>query len=530
MSARASTILVTGASGFVGRRVVEALQEQYRIVALDWRPPDPSIDRRHPNVRWIQADIADRAAMLRLARDVKPGARPDLVLHLAAHYEFEQVDEKPYWRTNVEGTRNVLEAAVAAGIPRFVFASSLAASEFPPPGATLDERSPPDAEHVYAQTKRAGEEMLREYEGRIQSVIVRFAAIYSDYCEYPPLYKFLETWLSESWNRRMLGGRGRSSIPFLHVRDAARFLHTVVARFDQLDDREVVIASPDGATSHRELFEVATEAFYGQPLRPIFIPRLLVRPGIYARMLLGKLTGQTPFERPWMADFVDREMWVDASRTRSRLGFAPRPRLGILERLPLLVDNFRAYPAEWHLRNIGALHKLALRPDLIIHGLIQYHRKEIGRRTSELLAEKSQALASYQTVALGDLAWNHQLALTQLMHAIRTRERKFFVDYCADLAARRHAQGFKVEELRVALLTLEAAVLEVIRKDPDCAPVERYLDHDVGMTVRFAIDEVEETFVDLEARRALPMLGSSSPSQASNDERRDQHRAVSESG
>ncbi len=521
-----STILITGASGFVGKRVVEALQEQYRVIALDWRPPDPSVDRRHPNVRWIQADIGDRAALLRLTHDTEWENRPDLVIHLAAHYEFEQVDEKPYWRTNVEGTRNVLDAAAAAGIPRFVFASSLAASEFPPPGEVLDERSPPDADHVYAKTKRAGEEMLREYQGRIKSAIVRFAAIYSDYCEYPPLYKFLETWLSNSWNRSMLGGRGRSSIPFLHVRDAARFLHTVVARFDQLDDHEVVIASPDGATSHRELFAVATKAYFGAPLRPIFIPRPLVRPGIHARLMLGRLTGQMPFERPWMADFVDREMRVDASRTRSRLGFSPRPRLSILERLPLLVDNFRAYPAEWHLRNIGALHKLSLRPNLIVHGLIQYHRDEIARRTSERLLEEgqdSQDLASYKALATGDMAWNHHLAITQLMHAIRTRERKFFVDYCADLAVRRHEQGFKVEELRAALLILEAAVLEVVRKDPDCEAVEHRLDRDVGMTFLFAIDEVEETFEDLEARRALPVLGSVSSAETTNNQRRGQH-------
>ena len=64
--------------------------------------------------------------------------------------------------------------------------------------------------------------MLEEYRGRLRAVKVRFAAMFSDYCEYPPLYKFLETWLSPVWNQRILGGRGRSAIPYLHVRDATR--------------------------------------------------------------------------------------------------------------------------------------------------------------------------------------------------------------------------------------------------------------------------------------------------------------------
>lgn len=496
-------ILVTGAAGFVGRQVVEALRDCHQIVALDWRPPGPGIDVGHPNVRWIQADITDRDQMMRIALDTPRTEKPQLVLHLAAHYEFVQEDEAPYWKTNVEGFRNVLDAAVATGIPRFVFASSLAACAFPKPGEVLTEESPPDGEHIYAKTKRAGEQMLKEYEGKIRSVIVRFAAMYSDFCEYPPLYKFLETWLSHHWNHRMLGGRGRSAVPFLHVRDAARFLRAVIHHFDGLDDREVVIASPDGATTHEELFAVATEAFFGAPLSPIHIPRPLVRPGIYAQMLLGHLTGHMPFERPWMADFVDEEMTVDGSRTRERLGWAPRERLSMMHRLPMLVENLRTYPGEWAHRNLGAMNKVALRPNLIIHGLIQRHRDEISRRLSERLTAQSQDLESYQRLEETEHAWNHRLALTQLMHAVRTRQRNLFVDYCADLAQRRHAQGFAMAELTGALTALESVVLDVLREDPGCEPVEGYLERDVSVTVRFAIDEVEEVYDEIDSRGPL---------------------------
>ncbi len=96
---------------------------------------------------------------------------------------------------------------------QFFFSSSVAACELPPRGKTLDETSPPDGRHVYAQTKRIGETMVGGYKDRFTPVIVRFAAMFSDWCEYPPLYMFLETWLSNAWNRhdpRRAGARARS--------------------------------------------------------------------------------------------------------------------------------------------------------------------------------------------------------------------------------------------------------------------------------------------------------------------------------
>jgi nucleoside-diphosphate-sugar epimerase len=498
-------LLITGASGFVGRRVVDALKAQYRILALDWRPPEPGARAEHANVRWLQADIGDRAALLRLARAEVP-ERPALLLHLAAHYEFEQEDEAPYWRTNVEGLRNVLDAAVEAGIPRVVFASSLAACRFPRRGHALDERSAPDGEHIYARTKRAGEEMLDAYRGRLRAVKVRFAAMFSDYCEYPPLYKFLDTWLGGAWNRRVLGGRGRSAIPYLHVRDAVHMLRAVIGRFDALTDGEVLIASPDGSTSHDALFRVATEAYFGAPLSPLHVPRPLVRPGIAARLWVGRVTGRLPFERPWMAEYVDEVMAVDATHTRALLGWAPRPRLAILERLPLMVENLRSYPGEWHHRNLGALEKAALRPNLRLHAIISQHRDEIGRRLSELLVHQSRDLKSYQGLAEQEHAWNHRVALTQLMHTVRTRERKLFVDYCADLAARRYAQGFSLRELTAALAELEAVVLDVVRADPGSAAVEASVQSDLRIPFRFALDEVAEVYDDLESQQPLPAL------------------------
>jgi len=102
----------------------------------------------------------------------------------------------------------VLELSRTLEPRHFVFSSSVAACRLPAAGRALNEDSPADGEHVYARTKRIGEQMVREFSDSFSPIILRFAALFSDWCEYPPLFMFLDTWLSRAWNQRILGARG----------------------------------------------------------------------------------------------------------------------------------------------------------------------------------------------------------------------------------------------------------------------------------------------------------------------------------
>ncbi len=161
----------------------------------------------HDNIAWVQVDIGDREPLARAFEAIRADGGADILIHLAAHYDFTGENHPEYWRTNVEGLRNVLEESRGLNLRRFIFASSVAACQFPPSGELLTEQSPADGDHVYAVTKRIGEDMLYEFRD-IPSCIVRFAALFSDWCEYPPLYFFLETWLSKAGTRRSSGARG----------------------------------------------------------------------------------------------------------------------------------------------------------------------------------------------------------------------------------------------------------------------------------------------------------------------------------
>lgn len=499
-------LVVTGASGFVGRHLLDALKGDYRIVGLARRSQARSGAPVHPSIRWHQVDIGEREALVPIFDELRRDGGADVLLHLAAHYDFTGEEHAEYWRTNVQGLRNVLDLSRGLGLRRFVFSSSTAACAFPPPGQALTESSAPDGDHVYARTKAIGEAMLAEYAREFPATIVRFAALFSDWCEYPPLFVFLETWLSRAWNARLIGGRGRSAIPYLHVDDLVLFFLALFERLDELPPGTVLQASPDGAVSHRQLFDEATLLERGRRPRALHVPRPLCGPGMWARDLLGRALGERPFERPWMARYVDLAMNIDASRTRARLGWEPRPRLHVLRRLPFLLENRRVEPIEWSRANRAAMKEVHLETNLRIFALLKRHAHEIAAEFTEVLTgpEGRQRFPSYGQVSGEDHSWNHTLILRHLMNAVRTRERSILVSYCRDLAERRFAQGFQSREVCDALRELNRIVFKVLRRDPEAEGLRPDIYEHVTMTLTWGCDEAQQVFERLEARGRGP--------------------------
>lgn len=494
-------LVITGASGFVGRHLLDVLKHDYRIFGMARRSQAEAGAPVHENISWWQVDIGDRAPLAHAFERVRESGGADLLIHLAAHYDFTGDEHPEYERTNVTGLRHVLDLSKGLGLKRFVFSSSVAACELPPPGRTLDETSPPDGHHIYARSKRMGEEMLREYERFFPTTIVRFAALFSDWCEYAPLYMFLETWLSWAWNRNILAGRGSAAIPYLHVEDLVMLFERLLDRHAELASGEVLVASPDGSVSHLELHETATLLQYGHRQRPLLLPKALCVPGLHARDWLGRALGQRPFERPWMADYIDRAMNVNARRTRERLDWAPRPRLEILRRLPFLVEHRKTEPLEWDRVNHAAMKEVRLRANLLIHSLLKQHKALIEHEYTEFLLgeEGRHRFPSYQKLSIEDHRWNHQLILGHLMNAVRTRERGLLMAYCADLARRRYAQGYDPVEVCGALEQLNRICFKVLRRDRATDGLQREMQDHITMTLRFGCDQAQHTFEHLVA-------------------------------
>ncbi len=344
-------MIITGATGFLGGQLVRQLRKEYRIVALGRRDPVEVGAPVGAGIEWFRVDIADFERLRQVFERIRDLGGARLLLHMAAHYDFTGDDNPEYHRTNVLGTENLIKLSAPLKLRRFIFASSVAACPFPATGGVVTEGTPPAAPIPYARSKQAGEDLMESYRDIVPSCIVRSAAVFSEWCEYEPLNAFLRAWCSRRWNARVLGGMGVSAIPYLHVRDLLSFFLRVVERCDELEPAEVLLASPDGATNHIDLFHAATCCWFGAARKPVNMPPRLAAVGIRLRELLGRLTGMMPFERSWMVEYIDRQLTVDAVRTRRRIDWAPNPDLDVIASLDDMVRNLRADRREWRRRN-----------------------------------------------------------------------------------------------------------------------------------------------------------------------------------
>ncbi len=496
-------LIVTGASGFVGRHLVEAAREDHRVFALARRSQGRSGTPAHPNLSWFQADVGERPQVEAAFRQIEQAGGAATLVHLAAHHDYTGSESEDYWRTNVIGFRHVLEAAVAHGVRHVVFASCLLACRPPRPGRAITEESPPHGQHIEAVTKREGEALLFEFSDRLHPVIVRSAPLFSDWCECPPLFVQLETWLSDAWNRRLLCGDGRSAVPYLHINDLVLFLQQVLARIDDFKPCEVLLAAAGGAVSQRELYEAATLAFSGARQKPVLVPAWLCARARWARGVLVRLLRRQAGECAWRPDEVDAVMTTDASRTLRRLDWTPRPRLDILRRMPFLVENLRTDPVTWAELNRAAMRRVRLPDNLKIHWLLEQHQETVMRRFTDLLtsAEGRDRFPSYQALTLDQHNWHHRLVYRNLLSAVRTRDKGVFIGYCRDLAEQRRRQGFTADELCGALEALNLVCWRVLRQDPETRGLRQAITDYVTATLRSGCDAAQEVFELAEARR-----------------------------
>lgn len=169
-------ILLTGASGFVGKAVLKTAQQRTLRIRPVFRLMDPV--KRHPEAVLVSRldGAADWSQALK---------NIDVVIHTAARVHImreEALDPcGEYWRVNVEGTLNLARQAAAAGVRRFVFISSIKVNgELTKPGHSFTADDAPAPEDAYGLSKAEAEAQLKQlgHETGMEVTIIRPPLIY----------------------------------------------------------------------------------------------------------------------------------------------------------------------------------------------------------------------------------------------------------------------------------------------------------------------------------------------------------------
>ncbi|MGW4525048.1 NAD-dependent epimerase/dehydratase family protein [Amycolatopsis sp. NPDC004378] len=320
-------IVITGATGNVGTALLAALDPEHDVVGLARRLPDTTAEP-YRRAGWRAVDIGVPGAEAELTQLFEDA---DAVVHLAWAISPERGDP-PMWRTNDHGTRHVLSAVAAAGVPHLVVASSAAAYGPAPRWVPVPEARPCTGipHSAYSRGKAALETLLDRFGERHPEVRVarlRPCAI----LHRRAAGEFARWLLGPAVPARLVGGRALP-LPLwtdlraqaVHTADVADAIRLIL---DAGHRGPVNLAAPGVLDAH------ALAEVLGGVRVPV--PKPLVQVTARAAWWAGAL----PVHPGWL-ELADRAALVDATLAETALGW--QPRYDAASALAELVNGLRA--------------------------------------------------------------------------------------------------------------------------------------------------------------------------------------------
>lgn len=301
--------MVTGATGLIGNRLVKLLRNAGHEVTALVRDPSRARPIVSDGVELVRGDVTERASIDAAVKG------HEVVFHAAGLPEQWQKDPHVFDRVNRGGTRNVLEAALAAGVRRVVYTSTLDVFAAEPGGTVVETQL--DAEPkptAYERSKQAADrEAERVREKGLEVVHVCPAAVYGPSPVHVGLNSFFIKLLKRQMPMLPPGG-----ISYLYVDGCAK-AHLAAAEAGVSGERYLI------ADGHADNAELAREILAQSDLRnvPPVGPRWLLQGVAAGGEVVAKLFDVNPIVAKGQLSFTLWNVRVDTRKAQRALGFTP---------------------------------------------------------------------------------------------------------------------------------------------------------------------------------------------------------------
>lgn len=329
-------VLVTGGSGYLGETFIEKLLlrgDDVRVMDIVDNADRPA------EVEFVRGDIRDGASVKRALEGVQ------IVHHAVAQVPLAK-DKKKFWSVNVDGTRTLLDAALAARVAKVILVSSSAIYGVPPRNP-VGMSVQPNPREAYGTAKLEGERVAQRYIARGLDVsIVRPRTVLGH--GRLGIFQILFEWVRRGRPVYTLGD-GANRYQFVHADD----LVDVCLRADKIPGSSVFLAGTDRFGTMRDLLlGLVAHAGTGSPVRALpFGPTEL------AMAVTSKL-GLSPLGA-YHALMYGREMFFDVTETKEVLSW--QPKYSNLEMIAESYDWYILHREEVLARKDASHHRSAVR-------------------------------------------------------------------------------------------------------------------------------------------------------------------------
>jgi dihydroflavonol-4-reductase len=329
LSLSGTPVLVTGASGFVGSAVAHALAARGARLRVLVRGSSPRANLADLNAEVVEGDVRDPASMTAALQGMR------YFFHVAADYRLWARDPEEIVRNNLDGSRSAMEAALATGVERVVYTSSVATLRLRPDRSPADETQPlseSEAVGAYKRSKVAAEALVLRLvsERGLPAVIVNPSTPVGPRDVRPtPTGRILV----EAATGRMPAFVD-TGLNLVHVDDVAQG-HLLALDRGRIGERYILGGQDIGL--QQMLAEIARLA--GRRPPAVKLPLAPLRPLAELAELMGRVTGREPFLTRDALKMARHHMYFTSRKAEAELGYAARPHQAAIKDA---LDWFRA--------------------------------------------------------------------------------------------------------------------------------------------------------------------------------------------
>ena len=309
------TTLITGANGFVGSALVRLLLQQGHDVKALVRPGSDRCNLDHLDITLVEGDLTDASSLQRALNGCS------YLFHVAADYRLWVPDPERMYRTNVDGSRDLLRAAADAGVGRMVYTSSVATLGINRDRRPADETTPVVLEDMighYKRSKFLAEQAVRELveEQGLPVVVVN------------PSTPIGPRDIKPTPTGRIIVDALKGKIPayvdtglnVAHVDDVAQG-HLLA--FDRGEPGNRYILGGENLSLKTILGIICDYAGLAPPR--LRLPHNIVYPFAWLAQNWARVSGKEPFATVDSVNMAKKFMYFTSARAEQDLGYDPRP-------------------------------------------------------------------------------------------------------------------------------------------------------------------------------------------------------------